>query len=386
MGLRTLLVSAALFAAAAPGSADAHHFDRAGAPVEVLFLGDTSFGENYQDRLAARGRENVLKARGYDYVIGAFAEILRDASLVIANLETPITDLEASPLEGKKAYVHYADVEKTPRNLSAYNFGLVSLANNHALDYGMAGLEQTLGLLAGRGIEACGAGATETQARRPYSHEIGVGAADVRIAVLCAFEFARAYDRDYGFYAHGDACGVNALSADIMAADIQALRGRYGDVFGVVFPHWGKNYRLTTDKQRRLGRALIDAGADLVVGHGAHLLQELEHYRGRWIVYGLGNFVFASPGRYKKFGAHPYGMIARLTLAPRGGGVAKALRLYPIFTDNLVSGYRSRFVTAAEFDQAWDLLARHSAVAQGFGAAVRRGADRYGRYLEMGLD
>ncbi len=354
--------------------------------IDLLFLGDTSFGENYQERRAEKGDENVLETRGYDHLIEPFGDMLGAASLVIANLETPITDLRASPLEGIKTYLHYADVDETPRYLSKYEFGLVSLANNHSLDFGMPGLDQTLARLAERDIETCGAGKTEAEARRPFVRAFPVGGSSVRIAVLCAFEYQPRYARDFTFYANGAVGGVNRLSAEVMATDIQALRKRHDEVFVVAFLHWGKNYRLVTDRQRRLGHALIDAGADLIVGHGAHLLQELEHYRGRWIVYGLGNFVFASPGRYAKLQAHPYSMIARLRLAGREGSVAKTLRLYPILTDNKVTGYRSRFVNASEFDEVRTLLSRHSAVATGFDAVALRGRDAHGWYVEVELD
>lgn len=354
--------------------------------IDLLFLGDTSFGENYQDRLAQKGKENVLKTRGYDYSIEAFAEIMGNTSFVIANLETPITDLPESPFSGIKDYLHYADVEKTPRYLSKYNINLVSLANNHSLDYGLPGLIQTLGILDARGIETCGAGGTEDQARKPYSHEFTVGRSKVVIALICAFEFRTKYDRDYHFYANEEVGGVNPLLLDNLKLRIQELRQRDQAVFIIAFLHWGKNYRLATAKQRRLGRALIDAKVDLIIGHGAHLLQELERYDGGWIIYGLGNFVFLSPGRFQKLGVAPYGMIARLTLDSRDGSLIKILRLYPIFSDNRITNFRSRYVTEAEFDEVRAILAEHSILPSTFDSIVRSGRDGYGWYVEITLN
>ncbi len=125
--------------------------------VTWLFVGDTSFGENYQDVLAAQGKENILEVHGYDYLIEPFASILREASFVVANLETPITDLRVSPLQNRKLLIHYADIDETPRLLRAYGFGLVSLGNNHAYDYWLPGLRQTVGLLDEQNIASCGA-------------------------------------------------------------------------------------------------------------------------------------------------------------------------------------------------------------------------------------
>lgn len=354
--------------------------------VSWLFVGDTSFGENYQDVLAARGEENVLEVHGYDYLIEPFADILRDASFVVANLETPITDLRISPLRGRKLFIHYADIAETPRMLRAYGFGLVSLGNNHAFDYWIPGLRQTIGLLDERNIASCGAGATEAAARRAHVQEVSVGGDILRIAVLCAYEYVARDARSYAFYAEGDKGGVNRLAAERIAQTIAGLRRAHENLFVVVFPHWGDNYRSATAEQREMGQAIIDAGADLVIGHGAHTLQEIEFYKGRWIVYSLGNFVFASPGRYERLQAPPYSLIASLRLNGANGSVSKVLRLYPIFSDNLVSHYRSRFVTGEEFEEIRSMLAEHSPIPQGFDTAVAAGEDRYGHYLEVSLD
>ena len=355
--------------------------------VRLLFLGDTSFGENYQERLAAAGGENVLESRGYDSMVANFAAILDGAALVIANLETPVTDLRSSPLAGRKRYVHYADVEKTPRHLAKYGISLVSLGNNHTMDMGATGLAQSVASLARDGIATCGAGEDGTRARRPYRHEIDLGPTMLRLAVLCAFEFSDTYDRDFGFYASERAPGVNPLVAHEVAAQLRALRREDPGVFVVAFPHWGRDYNAATANQRRLGRALVDAGADLVIGHGAHLLQGLERYRGRWIVYGIGNFVFGSPGRYALFGARPYSAIAELTFeVAKEHKITKALRLYPIVTDNAVTDYRGRLVTGEEYEEVATLLAAQSDARPGFDSVVQRGRNRHGRYFEVDLD
>ena len=88
------------------------------------------------------------------------------------------------------------------------------------------------------------------------------------------------------------------MVASKIAVQVVALRREDPTVFVIAFPHWGRDYEQITANQRRLGRALVDAGVDLVIGHGAHLLQGLELYRGRWIAYGIGNFVrLAGPVR-----------------------------------------------------------------------------------------
>ena len=384
--MRARLTFLTLFAILSSSPACGHHFDGGGEPVDLLFLGDTSFGESYQERRAEEGEENVLVNRGYDYLIENFARILQDVNFVIANLETPITNIAVSPFAGRKDYIHYADVEKTPSTLRRHGFDLVSLANNHSLDFGLRGLAQTLDLLQANGIESCGAGLDEPQARTPYVHEIGVGDETLYLAVFCAFELRETYQDEYAYYANGEVGGVNPLAIEKITADVQLLRRAHPNAFTVAFLHWGNNYRLATEEQRMLGRALVDAGIDLVIGQGAHLLQELEYYRGHWIVYGLGNFVFASPGRYERYKAHPYGMIARLRLEPRDGAVHKAIRLYPIMTDNTMTNYHTRFVSEDEFAEVKTILATQSFIKAGFNTVVHSASDQYGWYLEFDLD
>ena len=131
-------------------------------------------------------------------------------------------------------------------------------------------------------------------------------------------------------------------------------------------------------RQADLGRALIDAGADLVIGHGSHALQEIEHYRGRWIIYSLGNFVFNSPGRYKAEDFPPYSLMAMLELRREGEEWAYAIRLYPIFSDNRISDYHPRPVTKSEFRSIHELLQERSPAP-----GLKTGKDESGHYLEI---
>ena len=96
---------------------------------------------------------------------------------------------------------------------------------------------------------------------------------------------------------------------------------------------------------------------------------------------------FGSPGRYALFGADPYSAVAELVLEARDdGGLAKMLRLYLIVTDNMVTGYRGRFVTDDEYQEVRDRLAASSALGTSFGALVVERRTEHGRYLEVRLD
>lgn len=351
---------------------------------DILFLGDTSFGENYSDRLASQGREPVLRTRGYDHMIEQFAGILAGADFTIANLETPVTDRFPSPFAGKKRYLHYSDVRKTPAMLARHGFDLVSLANNHAMDFGAKGLEQTIDLLHARRVRTCGAGAP-SQAAEPFILDAGGETRGRRIAILCLFEYLKSYDEDYSFYADGSRAGVNRLSINHVEATIEALRKADPEVFIIAFPHWGRNYRWETDRQRKTADRLMKAGIDLIIGHGSHNLQRVESYQGRWIVYGLGNFVFGSPGRYAAQKAHPYSLIARLVLSGTAERPKTALRLYPILTDNRATGYQSRFVSSLEFQVVRQILLGDSSEKALAEAGISGGEDKHGLFLRFAV-
>ncbi len=316
----------------------------ASAETTIIFGGDTHFGENYQDGK----RNNVLELKGYDYTIEKFSTHLTAADAVIVNLETPITDIKNSTLVGK-SYLHWADPIKTPANLVANSISVVSLANNHVFDFGQPGFNQTVELLESNGIEWFGAGLNASEAAKPFVREFEIGGHTFALGVIGAFEFRRSYDEDYHFYANATAPGAYTLSVRDIGKQVLALKDVNPDIFIVAFPHWGSNYRWKTKKQTEIGHELIDSGIDMVIGHGAHMIQEVELYHDRWIVYSLGNLVFNSNGRYAVNSAPPYGFILEMAITDNGSALEGVFRLYPTFTNNLITGFQSRYVNQTEF-------------------------------------
>jgi poly-gamma-glutamate capsule biosynthesis protein CapA/YwtB (metallophosphatase superfamily) len=94
----------------------------------------------------------------------------------------------------------------------------------------------------------------------------------------------------------------------------------------------------------QLGKEILRSGADLIMGHGSHCLQEVEFWPEGAFISSIGNFVYNSPGRYLQEGGLPYSLIARLTV---GEGEC-SVRLYPTFCDNRLSGFNTRPVNALE--------------------------------------
>lgn len=212
------------------------------------------------------------------YPLARTGDLFRDADLVVGNLEGTLSDV-GTPME--KQYVFATD----PALVTGLApFWAVTLANNHATDYGLAGLERTIEVLDAQGIAWFGAGSTEAEARAGI---VGRGEGTPTIGYLGYSDIGET------LHASGEQGGVSRASIEAMTADIARLRARGDMDFVVVTLHAGTEYsHESTARQQELARAAIDAGADLVVGHHPHVLQPVEEYHGGLIFYSLGNFVF----------------------------------------------------------------------------------------------
>ena len=346
----------------------------------LVFAGDTAFGESY--RLAAEAPA-LSGDKRYLPSMTALLPLLKGGREVLLNLETPLARPGASAVEGKP-YVHWADPEKAPAALKAAGVTAVGLANNHSMDQGPVGLAETVSRLEKARIRFGGAGENRTSAERPLLWRVPVGKRIVDVAVFFGFEYRKSYAKKYRFYAGEKAPGVAELDASRLEAAIRKTRGATPGALLVVFPHWGKNYGWKSEAQALLARRLVDAGADLVIGHGAHRFQEIESYRGKWILYGLGNFAFHSPGRYDRKSSPSFSLVARLELSDPEGRLQKTLRLYPVQSDNALTGFRSRPVTAREFEEV-ESLVLDRLEGQGTKDRVRPGKDALGHHFEIAL-
>jgi poly-gamma-glutamate capsule biosynthesis protein CapA/YwtB (metallophosphatase superfamily) len=259
------------------------------------------------------------------------------------------------------------------------NVASVSLANNHALDYGPEGLAHTLEALRSKGIGTMGAGLEGGERSRPFHRVLGNAAHPFPLVVAAGMAY-RPQDADWQL--PPGVAGINMWTLEQAVSDIKAIRRDHPEGFLVAFPHWGLNYRWKTDEQTAMGHKLIEAGADLVIGHGAHMVQEIELYQGRWILYSLGNFVFNSPGRYSRFKAPPFSLLAELEARWQGNPSETALRLYPIVTDNSLTGYQPRPVTQKEFEAVYQLLLATSPTPDTLlKTRTERGNDEAGLFL-----
>jgi poly-gamma-glutamate synthesis protein (capsule biosynthesis protein) len=252
--------------------------------MEMLFVGDTMLGDF---------AKKVLAAKGYDAPFKNLREALSGGDFLIGNLEATITR-QQEMLDKSKAY-SYRQAPKVARVFAKEGLYAFSLANNHTLDFGVEGLKDTMTYLDKTGIKHFGAGLSEEEARRPLIIEKN----GIRLAVIGCFEISKAYEAKYKWYAEGNEAGIAGLEIEKVKRQIADLKGQT-DLVAVVV-HWGSNYRRVTKQQKSLARELVYAGADLIIGHGAHIPQIVEIVDGIPVIYSLGNFIFGSPGRYKNY-------------------------------------------------------------------------------------
>ncbi|MGH3367214.1 MAG: CapA family protein [Nocardioidaceae bacterium] len=215
---------------------------------------------------------------------------LAAADITVGNLESTLSRAGA-PRQGDDSFA--AD-HAVLRGLAAAGFDVLSLANNHTGDYGPRALLQTLRRIHRSPIEGVGGGRDGVEAWRPVvveRHGVRFGF----VAFNAIGETPRATPGSPGVAEvrmQPRTGPLNRTDLRRITGTIRRLGQRRADVV-VVLPHWGDQYtHQPVPAQRRVGRFLVDAGADIVVGGHPHWVQRVQTYRGRLIVHSLGNFVF----------------------------------------------------------------------------------------------
>lgn len=237
--------------------------------VVMVFVGDI---------MLSRAVGEVIKKKGARYPFLAMGEFLRRADVTFGNLESPIS---SRGVRVGSTYSFRADPE-TVEGLKYAGFDVVSIANNHIWDYGREAFEETLAILENAGIGYAGGGSDYKAAHWPIAKEVD----GTRVAFLAYTDLLprRLTSADSG-------PAVAFADLDEIIRDIAQAKS-FADIVVVSF-HWGDEYDTKHNRhQEILAKAAIDAGADLIVGHHPHAVQEVEKYNGGWIAYSLGNFVF----------------------------------------------------------------------------------------------
>ncbi|MET0998324.1 MAG: CapA family protein [Marmoricola sp.] len=303
--------------------------DRRGAQ-DLLVVGDVMLARGVRDPAAA---------------LAPMSRMLRAADLTVGNLESTLST-RGAPTQGGDSFGGSRELLGPLRRAG---FDTLSLANNHAGDYGQQALLETVGALAGAGLAPFGAGADVAAASRASVIERG----GVRFGFV-GFNAIGETPRATGGSAGALSVRMPPRTGPLVQEDLdRVLRvvrrtGRQADVV-VVLPHWGTQYTHVPEPiQRRVGRELVGAGADLVVGGHPHWVQGVDSVAGVPVLHSLGNFVFDMDFMDQTM----EGVVLEATF---WGAELRAVRLRPYRMDPSVFAPRrlSGAAAARILDQVW---------------------------------
>ncbi|MEI8155596.1 MAG: CapA family protein [Burkholderiales bacterium] len=239
------------------------------ASASIAFVGDILLDET-PGKLIKQGIDPFKQ----------FAVLLDAADIRVGNLECVIAT--SGSAEQNKPFTFRAH----PRTLKVLkrHFDAVALANNHSGDFGPIAFSEMLSLLKRNNIAFFGGGENLAQAHVPLLIERN----GLRIALLGYNEFfPRSFEADF------DKPGIAWSDDEQVRLDIVKARSQYRADIVIPVMHWGWEHEPSASlRQNALARLMIDAGADAVVGGHPHVTQNIEHYRGKPIIYSLGNFLF----------------------------------------------------------------------------------------------
>ena len=254
---RNLLVICGLLFSACNQSQDSVH---------ILFAGDM---------MLDRGARKTIEQKNIDYLFEDVTELFRQQDLVLVNFELTVCSRMLQATD--KTYCFRADSEWLP---TIHRSGIthVTLANNHIGDYGKEGLQQTMQQLYRNGIAYAGA---DSMFQAPCEPVL----VHTKTSMLAVFSTTLLYEKK--------ASGCCNERSTELSNRIAAFKKMHADYCIIVCLHWGIEMdTLPSDEQRMQAHALIDSGADLIIGHHPHVVQPIEMYKNTYICYSLGNFIF----------------------------------------------------------------------------------------------
>jgi gamma-polyglutamate biosynthesis protein CapA len=254
-----------------PPQAKDYHPSRTATPgqVKLAFVGDINIGRHVGE---------LIQKKGEKWVFEACKPFLDEADLAVANLESPVGE-GGEPYTRKSVYL-----KGKPQDLDALAYGgvgLVTLANNHVLDYGPEVMDQTTAGLEERGILHTGLSLSSGKPQEPvYVAVQGVTLAFLGYCSVCPGKFEPGRGKP----------GVEVALSAVMLPEIKKAKSKAD--FVIVMVHWGQEYYGTNDLQRRLAKSLQKGGADLVIGAHPHVLQKVQRIGKTLVAYSLGDFLF----------------------------------------------------------------------------------------------
>ncbi len=245
--------------------------------VKVLFLGDLLLSGEFLQRIAAAPDYNPFSD-------SSLTTLIQEHDVIIASLDCALSG-GVKPIDGDRIVLETG--ESALGVLKNLNLSIMTLATNHAFDFGVGGFASTRAELSKYSILTVGAGSDLAEAGQPLIAEVR----EVKMALVATAAAATS-----AVTAIPGAPGVNPLEPlERIEAQLKGLR-RENDVV-IFMPHWGTEwYALPSLQQRQMARRLIKAGADLIIGNHPHVPQLIEVIEGKPVFYALGNAVAADVG------------------------------------------------------------------------------------------
>jgi len=289
-----------------------------------------------------------LKARGYDYPFKdkSLQKLITSSDVSFANLEYPVT--HSGVRFATKTYTYRGD----PGSLDAIKkagFKLLSLANNHIMDYGDQGLMATIRGCRQKKMVYAGAGSNlgfAGKLRKFEKHGVCYG----------LLAYSHTFPEE--FWATPDSSGTAHLDRESLRHDIMRARGE-ADILLVSF-HWGEELKTVPKPyQVDLAHLAIDAGADVVLGHHPHVPQPIEIYRGKPIFYSLGNYAFGTFSDNVSFS-----FVAEVLFQ---GNTPVRVNVHPINVCNREVMFRPRLATGK---LAQNIVAHLQGISEPFGTRI----------------
>jgi poly-gamma-glutamate synthesis protein (capsule biosynthesis protein) len=318
--------------------------------LRLMFGGDVMLGRHVRD---------VMLRDGVHAPLAAITPLLRGADLAIANLECALTDSTARWHGAPKAY-YFAGPPAAGQALLDAGIGMVSLANNHSLDYDVQGLADTLRILDALGIAHTGAGPDLAWALS--AAVVACGDVLVGMAAFCDHQpdFAAAHDHPGIAWLdlHDETAAADAFARALAPLHTAGVR------WPVLSLHWGPNMVMTPGPHlRRLAHAAIDAGWKIVYGHSAHVFHGIELYRGWPILYAAGDLV--DDYAVDKNLRNDHQLLFEVQL---GEDVLRRIVLHPVFIRH------GRVLPADHTQRTWT-YARMQALCRDLGTTARLDGD-----------
>lgn len=249
--------------------------------VTITFAGDILFDENYAIMTRVAGNGDITNGFSPDLI-----EEMKSADIMMLNNEFPYSD-GGTPLEEKQ--FTFRARPATVSYLNDLGVDIVSLANNHAYDYGESAFLDTMSILESAGIIYVGAGCNLQEARRPVYYIMN----NIKIAIVSATQIER--------LDHPDTKGATDVSAGVFRCWngdnlLETIReAKANSDFVIAYIHWGTENETQIDwAQEKQAPEIAAAGADLIIGSHPHCLQPIGSVQGVPVVYSLGNFWFNS--------------------------------------------------------------------------------------------